>query len=142
MCLDASQGRKNKSIRPGRSQSVCGSPKFGAAAGNWTRDHPNRKKNLRLVRESERSSTQEGGGYGVLCAQPVSVRNQQAGPDPELPTGLHEMESERIHPALYLVRERAENQTNVYHDELCTRVRIGAAWTHQIKYGPSIAVLR
>lgn len=64
----------------------------------------------RFFRESERSSTKAGRGHGVLCAQPVSVRNQQAGPDPERPTGLHEMESERIHPAVYLVRERAENR--------------------------------
>lgn len=49
--------------------------------------------------------------HGVVCAQPVSVRNQQAGPDPERPAGLHEMVSERIHPAVYLVRERrAENR--------------------------------
>lgn len=77
--------------------------------------------------------------HGVVCAQPVSVRNQQAGPDPERPAGLHEMVSERIHPAVYLVRERAENrlgpadesrtaavQTNVYHHELCASVRPGA----------------
>lgn len=49
-------------------------------------------------------------GHGVFCAQPVSIRNQQAGPDPERPTGLHEMESERIYPAVHLVRERSENR--------------------------------
>lgn len=40
-----------------------------------------------------------------LAARTVSVRNQQAGPDPERPARVPEVESERSHPAVYLVSE-------------------------------------
>lgn len=41
------------------------------------------------------------------CARSVSVRNLQAGPDPERPARVSEVESERSHSAVYLVSEHA-----------------------------------
>lgn len=52
-----------------------------------------------------KASTEAGRRDGVLCSQPLSVRNQQIGPDPERPAWVHEMEPEWIHPAVYLVSE-------------------------------------
>lgn len=44
--------------------------------------------------------------HGVLRSpRSVSVWNHQAGADPERPARLHEVGSERLHPAVYLVSE-------------------------------------
>lgn len=96
---------------------VCGSPKFGAAVEDGTCDRPNRKKEqLEWVRGSfEEGSTEAGRSHGVLCSQPLSVRNQQIGPDPERPAWVHEMEPERIHPAVYLVSESAPKRRRILH---------------------------
>lgn len=64
----------------------------------------------------KKASREAGRGHALLCSQPVSVRNQQAGPDPERPARVPEMESERIHPAVYLVSERAQKRLGPAHE--------------------------
>lgn len=79
-----------------------------------------------------KASTEAGRGHGVLCSQPLSVRNQQIGPDPERPAWVHEMEPERIHSSVYLVSESAlsagesctsAGKKRICHDETRTSVR-------------------
>lgn len=62
-----------------------------------------------------KASKEAGRSHGVLCSQLLSVRNQQIGPDPERPAWVHEMEPERIHPAVYLVSESAPKRRRIVH---------------------------
>lgn len=88
----------------------------GASAEVWPCDHPHRKRSWEmsqrfLLRTEIRQKVlkiQPGAPFhhhhAVLqAARSVSVWNQQAGPDPERPARLTQVESERSHSALHLV---------------------------------------
>lgn len=69
---------------------------------------------------SAETSNQPAADHGALrCPQSVSVWNQQAGADPERPARLHEVGSERIHSAVYLVSEHAEDYLRPPHLFVC-----------------------